>query len=193
MSNKLFLFVGKSASGKSTLANLLEERYEHRQVWSYTTRPPRHDGEKYHIFITEEEFDNLGKLAAYTEYNGFRYGTTFAQLNECDVYVIDPLGVAHLLENMQDYNRPICLVYFDAAVSTRIDRMVDRGASDMEIISRLHHDDTADDWYGQLDKLTWHYKNIEHKDIELHRIDANQDIENVLAQILYYINNNELE
>lgn len=194
MSNVLYLFVGKSASGKSTIANILEAQYSHKQVWSYTTRPKRCDDEKYHVFVGDEEFDQLGELAAYTEYNGFRYGTTWEQLERCTIYVIDPIGIEELLKNMGERNRPICIIYFDAAVSTRIMRMIGRDASDHEVISRLLVDDTTEDWYRKLDKLEWHYKNIEHKEIQLHRINANEDIENVLEQVLYYINeNNEVE
>ena len=188
MDKPLFLFVGKSASGKTTIAKLLEEKHGCKQVESYTTRTPRYDGEVGHTFISEEEFDHLGELAAYTEYNGYRYGTTFEQLDQCDIYVIDVPGVETLLQKLSSDSRPICIIYFDAAVSTRIDRMIDRGASDMEIVSRLHHDDTTYDWYRALDRLEWHYKNIKHQDIELHAIDANEDIENVLSQVLYYIN-----
>lgn len=194
MDNTLFLLVGKSASGKSTIANLLESQYGHRQVWSCTTRPKRCEDEKYHIFVTDEEFDQLGELAAYTEYNSYRYGTTWKQLDECSIYVVDVPGVETLLMNMGERNRSICIIYFDAAVSTRIMRMVGRGASDHEIISRLLVDDTTEDWYRALDKLEWHYNNIENKQIQLHRINANEDIENVLSQVLYYINeNNEME
>lgn len=194
MAKNLYLFVGKSASGKTTIANLLEEQYGHKQVYSCTTRPQRHENEIGHVFISEEEFSNLGKLAAYTFYNGHHYGTTFEQLDECDIYVIDVPGIETLLRNMTDYDRPICMIYFDAAVSTRIDRMIDRGASDMEIVSRLHHDDTTEDWYRALNKLEWHYNNIENKRIQLHKINANENIENVLEQVLYYINQtNEME
>jgi thymidylate kinase len=63
----------------------------------------------------------------------------------------------------------------------------------MEIVSRLRHDDTTEDWYRQLEKLVWHYKNIEQQDVELHKIDANENIENVLKQVLYYMNENEME
>ena len=191
MSSPLFLFVGKSASGKTTVANILEAEYGHKQVESYTTRAPRYVGERGHIFISEEAFNNLGKLAAFTLYNGKRYGTTFEQLDECSIYVIDPPGVESLFKKLPEDYRPVRIIYFDAAVSARIDRMVDRGASDMEIISRLRYDDTADDWYRDLNKLTWHYKNIENKDVELHKIDANENIENVLEQVLYYINQHE--
>lgn len=189
--DNLFLFAGKSASGKTTIANILESEYSHKQIESYTTRAPRYVGERGHIFVNEETFKNLGELAAYTYYNGCHYGTTFKQLEECDIYVIDPPGIKTLLKKLPDNYRPIRIIYFDAAVSVRINRMVDRGASDHEILSRLLIDDTEDDWYRALDKLTWHYKNIENKNIELYRIDANEDIENVLEQILYYINQHE--
>lgn len=189
MDKPLYLFVGKSCSGKTATADLLEQKYGYKQVYSYCTRSPRYEGEIGHIFVTTEEFNYLGKLAAYTLYNGHKYGTTFKQLEESDVYVIDVPGVETLLERWQDNDRPIYIMYFDAVVSVRIMRMVGRGASDHEIISRLLVDDTTDDWYNQLDKLVWHYKNNEHMDVQLHKINANENIENVLEQVLYYINN----
>lgn len=190
--DKLFLFAGKSASGKTSIAKMLEDQYGHKQVQSYTTRAPRHEGEYGHVFVSEEEFKNLGDLAAYTFYNGNHYGTTFEQLSECSIYVIDPPGIEDLLKKI-DNARPIDIIYFDAAVSTRINRMVDRFDSDMQIIARLLHDDTTEDWYRNLDKLVWVYKNNEHRNIELHVVDANEDIENVLAQVLYYINKTDEE
>lgn len=188
----LYLFVGKSCSGKTTIADILEQTHGLVQVQSYCTRKPRYDGEIGHIFIDEEEFKNLGELAAYTFYDNNHYGTTFKQLNECSIYVIDVPGVETLLKNLSGRdNRPIRIIYFDAAVSVRIERMVDRDASDVEIIARLHNDDTPNDWYAQLDKLVWHYKNLENKDVELYKINANEDIGNVLEQVLYHINQNE--
>lgn len=192
MNNALFLFVGKSGSGKSYIASMFEQTHGLVQVNSYCTRPPRYEGEIGHRFVSKEDFDKLGEFAAYTLYNGYEYATTFKQLEESDIYVIDPNGVDTLMKNVKNKSdRPIRIIYFDAAVSTRIERMVKRGDSDMEIISRLHNDDTPNDWYGQLDKLVWHYKNLENKDIELYKINANEDIGNVLEQVLYHINKNE--
>lgn len=192
MNKPLYLFVGKSASGKSTIATFLEKMHGHKQVSSYTTRKPRYHDEPGHIFLSDTEFDQLGELAAFTRYNGRRYGVTYELLNQCDIYVVDVPGVASLLYNLHGV-RTIRIIYFDAAVSTRIDRMIDRHSSDMEIVSRLRHDDTTEDWYHELDKLVWHYKNIEQHDVELHKINANENIENVLKQVLYYMNENELE
>lgn len=183
MVKPLYCFIGPSASGKTTIANMLEEQYSYKQVQSYTTRPPRYDGEVGHIFIDDEAFRNLGELAAYTFYNGYQYGTTFSQLNECDIYVIDTSGLKCLLEKYS--NRPIYVIYFDASVKIRIERMIDRGASDMEIVSRLHTD--GDSWYDELDHLVWKYKYLDKKSVNLYRVNADQNKEDVLEQVLYYI------
>lgn len=149
MTNKpLYLFVGKSASGKTTIANLLEKEYGCKQVQSYTTRRPRYEGETGHIFITEEEFNTLGELAAYTFYNGKKYGTTVQQVDTCNIYVIDVPGVETLL---QKYNtdRTIYIIYFDVGVYTRINRMLQRGDDTNAIVARLLQDEKAD-WLQQL-------------------------------------------
>ena len=186
MTKPLFLFVGRSASGKTTIANMLAEKHGYVQVESYTTRPPRFNGEEGHIFVSEEEFNNLGELAAYTYYNNYHYGTTFEQLEMSDIYVVDVPGVESLLEKLKDDNRPICILYFKTSTYNRILRMLDRGDSDMMIISRLLQDE-KDDWLKQLGSLEWKYSNIFGKDVQLHSINANGNLENVLGLVLYYI------
>ena len=185
MNKPLYLFVGRSASGKTTIADILEREYGYKQVASYTTRKPRYDGEIAHIFVTEDEFRNLGDMVAYTFYNNNHYGTTVEQLDKCDVYVIDVPGVDTLLQNYKT-NRPIVIIYFDTTVYTRINRMLDRGDSDMAIISRLVQDE-KDDWLGQLDHLVWHYNHIIGKDVILYSINANWDESSVLKMVEYYM------
>lgn len=186
MTKPLFLFVGRSASGKTTIANMLSEKHGCVQVESYTTRQPRFDNEPGHIFVSEDEFKNLGELAAYTYYNGNHYGTTFKQLEESDIYVVDVPGVESLLEKLKDDKRPICVLYFKTSVYNRIQRMLDRGDGDMMIISRLLQDE-KDDWLKQLDSLVWKYSNIFGKDVQLNNINANGSLKNVLELVLYYI------
>lgn len=186
MNKPLYLFVGKSASGKTTIADILEQKYNHKQVQSYTTRKPRYDGEVGHMFITEDEFKALDGIVAYTFYNNNHYGTTSKQLDECSIYVVDVPGVETLLEKYHA-NRPIVIIYFDTTVYTRINRMLDRGDSDMAIISRLLQDE-KDDWFKQLDHLVWRYCHIVGKNVDLHSINANGDQTDVLEMVLYYIN-----
>lgn len=185
MSKPLFLFVGKSASGKTTIANLLEKKHGYKQVNSYTTRQPRYDGEIGHVFVTEEEFKELGDMVAYTFYNNNHYGTTAEQLDQCMIYVVDIPGVKTLLEKYKS-DRPIVIIYFNTTVYTRINRMLDRGDSDMAIIARLLQDE-KDDWFNQLDHLTWYHSHIVGKDIDLHSIDANGCETWVLELIEYYL------
>lgn len=186
MRKPLFLFVGRSASGKTTIANMLAEKYGYKQVESYTTRPPRYEGEIGHIFVTKEEFENLGELAAYTFYNNHHYGTTLDQLNDCDIYVIDIPGVESLLKKIQDDTRPICIMYFDASVYNRILRMIDRGDSDTMVIARLLQDE-KENWYKQLESLVLKCANTIGKNVQLYNINANNDLNQVLDLVLYYI------
>lgn len=186
MHKPLFLFVGKSASGKTTIANMLAEKHGLVQVESYTTRLPRFDGEKGHIFVSEDEFIDLGELAAYTYYDGNHYGTTFEQLSKCDIYVVDIPGVESLLQKLKDDTRPICIFYFNASVYNRILRMIDRDDGDMKIVSRLLEDEKFD-WFKKLDSLSWHYSNIIGKNVDLYSINTNSDLKNIVELVLYYM------
>ena len=184
MNKPLFLFVGKSASGKTTIANMLEQQLGYNQVSSYTTRAPRYNGEIGHVFVSNEEFDALGKMVAYTEYNGNRYGTTAEQLDQCQIYVVDVPGVETLLERY-DTHRPIVALYFDTTTYTRINRMLDRGDGDMMIVSRLLQDE-KDDWFEQLVSLICKYA-VGGKNVYLHKIHADEDLQQVLDLVKYYI------
>ena len=186
MNKPLYLFVGRSASGKTTIADVLSNKYGHKQVYSYCTRSPRYDGEIGHVFVTEEEFKSLGEMVAYTFYDNHHYGTTAEQLDQCSIYVVDVPGVETLLEKYKT-NRPIVIIYFDTNVYTRINRMLNRGNSDMLIVSRLLQDE-KDDWFKQLNQLVWHYDHIMNKNVELYSVNANSNQQDVLEMVLYYMN-----
>ena len=185
MNKPLFLFVGPSGCGKTTVVQNLENQYYYLTVQSFTTRPKRYGNEIGHTFISDDEFDALQNIVAYTKYNGFRYCTTKEQLDLVMTYVVDIPGVEALLKNY-DTDRAIVIFYLDSTVKVRIERMVDRHDSDTAIISRLYNDEEFD-WYNKLDKLVWHYSNIEHKNIELYKINANKDEKDVIEQVLYHM------
>lgn len=104
MDNKehvLICIMGRTASGKDTLANKLCERTGLRQIISYTTRERRVNEGDTHIFISDEEYcqlENSGRIAAFTQIGPYKYCCTIDQLYENDVYAIDPIGVQHLRE-----------------------------------------------------------------------------------------------
>lgn len=191
MDKPLYLFVGRSASGKSAVANILESVGKYNQLQSYTTRPKRTEDEVGHIFVSDEDFDNLENIIGYTEYNNYRYCSTAEQVDAADIYVIDVPGVETLLERYQN-DRPIVVVYFDTNIRTRIDRMVDRHDCDAAIVSRIYNDEEFD-WEQELSKLVWHYKNNVSRDVEMSVINASQNLENVLAQVTSIINNSTEE
>lgn len=94
-----FLFIGRTASGKSSIAKAVCDKMGLTQVISYTTRPMRKSEKNGsdHIFISEDEVSKYeNNIAAYTEINGYKYFTTFEQIESSDVYVIDPIGVDNL-------------------------------------------------------------------------------------------------
>lgn len=101
--DKKLLIVGRSSSGKTSIASAACDRLGLKLVKSYTTRPPRNEKEatdsKDHIFISEGDVAKYeDDFAAYTEINGYKYFTTIDQLDECDAYVIDPNGIKSLKE-----------------------------------------------------------------------------------------------
>lgn len=94
-----FLFLGRTASGKSSIAKAVCKRMRLTQVVSYTTRPMRKSEKNGsdHIFITDEEVSQYeDDIAAYTEINGYKYFTTYDVIDKADIYVIDPIGVDNL-------------------------------------------------------------------------------------------------
>lgn len=177
MDKPLFLFVGRSASGKTTIANMLE-REGYTQISSYTTRPPRSENEKGHIFITDEEYEALEDIMAFTLYNGYKYCTTLEQVQNADIYVVDCPGVSTLLDNYDLINRNIEIIYFDTTVYTRVQRMLYRGDSDSQIVSRLLTDEKSNWIKDLLDANYYHGKKA-----KLHIIDANHSMQEVYTNI----------
>ena len=95
----MYLIVGRSGSGKDYLAAKMEKRGL-KVVKSYSTRPRRTENEDSHIFVSKEEADAITDKIATTEINGFEYFATKRQVEECDIYIIDPHGLYELVENM---------------------------------------------------------------------------------------------
>lgn len=135
----LYCIVGPSGSGKTTLVEALQKEYGYRVIESYTTRPPRHDGETGHIFVSPDEFKELKDVYAYNQYDGYEYGITAKQLEENDLYIVEPSGVEDLLKRYRGH-KGIKVIGLKPDIEVLIERMKLRGDSDDKIINRLIED-----------------------------------------------------
>lgn len=104
MKNKehtLLCVMGKTACGKDSLVNKLCERTGLKQIISYTTRPRRVNEDNTHIFVGEDDFEQMyesGIIAAFTQIGEYKYWTTIDQLEDADIYIIDYIGLKTLRE-----------------------------------------------------------------------------------------------
>ena len=131
MSKPLYLVVGKGGSGKDYLVNRCCDLFNMKQVISYTSRPPRFEGEHTHYFTTKEWFmDNIADIPVSTTFGGEYYGATTDQIQEADFYIVDPPGVLMALENIKD--RKIVILAVIAPLIDRIERMLTRSDMDEE-------------------------------------------------------------
>ena len=151
MSNKIILIVGESGSGKDTLVNAVCKKYGYTKVKSYTTRPQRKDfkDKQSHIFVTDEEFDNLKNLVAYTEFNGFKYCATAEQVEQADFYIIDCEGIKYFKEHYKG-NKEIVAVHISCPEVDRFLRMKGRESIE-KALERIKWDKHA---FKEVSKLT---------------------------------------
>lgn len=141
--NFIVLLVGASGTGKTTIANILQEDYGWKMVESYTTRPERYPGEKGHIFLSDADFDKLkNDICAYTEFDGYRYCATNRQVDKAQIYVIDPAGVENF-RTLYKGSKNFVVVEIYASKRIRRKRMLERGDSKESVKQRLKHDKRA--------------------------------------------------
>jgi guanylate kinase len=128
--NKIILLMGQSGVGKSSVADCLCRKYQMAEVKSYTTREKRPGNDNTHIFLSEQEFDKIPvqDIVAYTEFAGHRYCATRQQVDDSDIYVVDPDGALKFLYMYHGDKVPY-LVYLTATFHTRWQRMLNRGDS----------------------------------------------------------------
>lgn len=165
--NKLYCILGKSASGKSTIENLLEEKGLIRLI-SCTTRPPRENernGIDYY-YVTEQEFENMrlnNLLLEYTEYRGWHYGININQIDMNDdkdyLAVIEPHGYKQIKEKLGDkvvgiyitvQNKERLIRALNREVNPDVDEIIRRFLSDKELFKGIETevDYIFENWYS---------------------------------------------
>lgn len=142
MKDTIICLAGESGSGKTTIAELLEnEGYNY--IESYTTRPPRFQGERGHVFVEEMVFKQdivrNANTIAYTFFNNHHYWAIRDQYQGkgTSVYIIDVPGIQTLKEKVKDAT--IVVIYLKVDKENRYNRMIlERGI--YEAKERIDHD-----------------------------------------------------
>lgn len=159
----IVLIVGESGSGKSTICDELTKRYDLKQVKSYTTRPRRNKNEDGHTFISDEEFDKLENICAYTYFDKYRYCATREQVDNADLYIIDPYGIRYVMAAYNGRKIPV-VVYIHADKHIRRKRMEKRGDTRHKIKQRMANDELS---FVNVDEYAmYQYNNVKEGDVE---------------------------
>lgn len=137
------LIIGRSASGKDTLATLITENSPLQAVISYTTRPRRGQGENTHVFVADEYYQKRkGDVVAHTVINNYHYFATRESVLSSSLYVIDPEGAMELMRNLP--NVAFQIVYLTADATDRRCRAILR-ADDPEAAADIFDARDADE------------------------------------------------
>lgn len=131
----LFILVGPTCSGKTTLANSLGLR-----VARSTTSRPRRVGEPedaYH-FVDVKAFHRK-ELVGKTEYSGNWYGLDVAELNDADVVILEPRGAVEI-KNYYAGTRPVYIIGIAVNPEIARERMIRRGDKSRDIARRVFVD-----------------------------------------------------
>ena len=131
----MFFIVGKTRSGKDTIAKYLKENHGVEPIVSYTTRPKRDnetDGVE-HYFVSKEKMDELKNtdMIAYTinHKTGIEYCGTSLDLKHGKwySYIINPNGIKWFLANYKRNDIFFYIIYVDCPEEYLYKRGYERG------------------------------------------------------------------
>ena len=132
------LIIGRTGSGKSTLERYLNWVYGLKSLKSYSTRPIRDTFDDSHIFIKSEDVQKYKKeFIAYTKIGDDEYFATESQLQDSDIYVIDPIGAKELLINSPNND------YF--IIHLKVDKEIRRERTSMRLGYNFDERELAED------------------------------------------------
>lgn len=172
----IILLVGPSGSGKTTIAEALAARYNMRIAKSYTTRPPRYDGEESYHFVSKEQFERLN-LCDRTEFSGNLYGLPQEEIEKSDIIICDPNGVRNIRKHYSG-NREIVEFYLNPSASLCYHRMLKRGDSEENANKRIENDAST------FRRASWIADKV---------LDTNKSIYHILAEIEEFLVNRLLD
>lgn len=131
----LIAVAGRSGSGKDSLVDLICKRTNASKLISYTTRPRRNGEKDTHVFVTEDDYNemlNAGQIAAYTKIGDYRYWSTIDQIMQTNFYIIDPFGI-ETLKTMNIPNLRIVTIYIKTDDKIREERALNLRGDDKTV------------------------------------------------------------
>jgi len=142
--NKIFAFVGTTASGKTYYSKHLVEKYGMKYIPSVTTRPPRPGNLDEYKHVTKEKFEELiqsGQIFEYTTHNGHYYGKTLEDIEtnlilNHSVYTITADRVKQLKDKYPE-TVVIVVTIEEPFLENTIKRLRKRGHTEVEIQAKL--------------------------------------------------------
>lgn len=160
----IIVLVGKTASGKTTIANELCKNHHYKRIITYTTRPMRKNEVQdvdYH-FISDEQFNRMVENNEFTEYKRYNtahgvwsYGSVVTLEQElsdnCYVIILTPQGLRDLSKKTSRY----IAFYLNVGFKSQLERLKKRGDEEQQIIKRLRND--AKDFENVLDIIDYSF------------------------------------
>lgn len=168
---RYILIIGKTSSGKDTIAKYLKYKFGVKPLVSYTTRPMR-DGETdgvEHYFISKEEMKEMvdnefESMIAYTQFpkTGYEYCALDPDpegiKDGCLSYIINPEGIDWMQLNYKGNNK-FFSVYVDCDEDTIRRRALNRGDGVKAIEDRLDSEREQFDKYKKSGKYNFLFDN----------------------------------
>lgn len=151
----IVVLVGKSSSGKTSIAKYVTDNFRYDNIVSHTTRPIRpgeQEGIDYY-FIGDTAFDVMeqeGMFVETTKYRGWKYGISKQELEnkEFGIVVTDIVGVRNLKRNGIKH----VSIYIERDDKDRFISSILRGDSITEIALRNERDTACyQDIYSEVD------------------------------------------
>lgn len=163
----LIILTGKTASGKDTIKSALLKKYPNlKKIITTTSRALRQNeirgadpdniGADHH-FLTRDEFESkikAGEFAEYVQYGGNLYGTQKKDLEQAKtndaLWRIDPSRAGEVRNFINrtfapdiadDLIKRVVVIYINAPEGVILQRLRDRGLSEIEIRKRMNDDE----------------------------------------------------
>lgn len=148
----MVILVGKTCSGKSSVAKYLQEKHNLPRIITYTTRPRRDNETNEYHFISDEMFEKLKSEDFFfetTSYNvasgeTWKYGTSKESLRDDNCIIMNPDGLKKVRRLLEAENFDIIVIYLNVSEGVQWNRLRQRSSESSDEASRRIKQDKED-------------------------------------------------